>query len=196
MVWGWAISRPSSHKVNVCPGAYIVTGLPVDPPDLIIRNYESQDLLQCRALWDQLTKRHREIYQDPKIGGETPELKFDEHLAASGSATIWVAIENQTVVGLIGMVAKGNEAEVEPIIVAKSHRGRGIGKRLLETVIEQAQLKRVRLLSVKPVARNVEAIKFFHDHGFKNIGFIELFMDLSNRRWKSSIELFGCEFDY
>ena len=82
--------------------------------DLLIRNYESQDLLQCRALWGQLTERHREIYQDPRIGGETPEFKFDEHLAASGSEQIWVAIEGQKVVGLVGMVVKGNEAEVEP----------------------------------------------------------------------------------
>jgi ribosomal protein S18 acetylase RimI-like enzyme len=164
--------------------------------DLIIRNYESQDLLQCRALWGQLTERHREIYQDPKIGGETPELKFDEHLASSGSEQIWVAVEEQKVVGFVGLVEKGNEGEVEPIIVAKSHRGRGIGKRLLETVIEQAKLKQVRLLSVRPVARNVEAIEFFHDLGFTNIGFIELFMDLSNRKWNPGIELFGCEFDY
>jgi N-acetylglutamate synthase-like GNAT family acetyltransferase len=162
----------------------------------MIRKYEAQDLQECRALWRELTEWHREIYQDPSIGGEAPELKFDEHLALVGPNQIWVAVEQSSIVGLIGMNCSGHEAEVEPIVVTKSYRDRGVGKQLLKAVIDEARRKNIRLLTVKPVARNVSTVKFLHGQGFRNVGFIELFMDLSNRSWKPSLEIFECNFNY
>lgn len=107
-----------------------------------------------------------------------------------------MAEQGSQLLGLVGLIAKGNEAEIEPIIVGKTQRGKGIGSRLLQTAIAEAQRKEIRLLTVKSVARNKGAIEFYHKHGFKNVGFIELFMDLSKRSWKSKIEIFGCEFDF
>ena len=63
---------------------------------------------------------------------------------------------------------------------------------LIEKVIPET--RRIRLLTVKPVARNVKTIQLLHKHGFTNLGVIELFMDLSNRTWKSGPEMFGCKF--
>jgi len=117
-------------------------------------------------------------------------------LASVGAEQIWVAVDQSKVIGLVGMILRGAEAEVEPLIVTKSYRDRGVGKRLLETVIQNAQRNRVRLLTVKPVARNIETMKFLHRQGFKNVGFIELFMDLSNRTWQSGLAIFDCEFNY
>ena len=165
-------------------------------PSLIIRGYESNDLESCRALWRELTGWHREIYEDPTIGGDHPEDHFDKHLAAVGTNQIWVAVLDSQIVGLVGLILKGNEAEVEPVIVSKAHRGRGMGSRLIERAIAEAAKREVRLLSVKPVARNMKTIQFLHKHGFKNIGFIELFMDLSQRPWKSRIQLFDREFQF
>ncbi len=70
-----------------------------------IRNYEPKNLADCRALWRELTQWHREIYDDPTIGGATPELKFDEHLAAVGMGHVWVAIEQSNIVGMVGMIS-------------------------------------------------------------------------------------------
>ncbi len=163
---------------------------------LTIRNYEARDLPECRVLWRELTEWHREIYEDPTIGGESPELKFDQHLLTVGAEQIWVALDESKVIGLAGLVVKEAEAEVEPMVVAKSYRGLGVGRHLLEVVIQNAQRKNIRLLTVKPVARNVEAIKFFYKQGFGNVGFVELFMDLSKRSWKGGLEIFGYEFYY
>jgi GNAT superfamily N-acetyltransferase len=161
---------------------------------LVIRNYESKDLQECHALWKQLTEWHRELYDDPAIGGEHPEHYFDRHLEAVGAGQLWVAAQSSHVIGLTGLIVRGDEAEVEPLIVAKSHRGKGIGSRLIEKVIVEARARRIRLLTVKPVARNVKTIQFLHKHGFTNLGVIELFMDFSNRTWKSGPEVFACEF--
>ena len=161
---------------------------------LIIRNFESHDLKECRDLWRELTEWHREIYQDPTIGGEHPENYFDRHLAAVGPGQLWVAVHRSRVIGLVGLILKENEAEVEPLIVSKEFRGKGIGKRLIEKVIIEARARGVRLLNVKPVARNTNTIQFLHKQGFTNIGFVELFMDLSEHSWKPGPSIFGCDF--
>ena len=166
--------------------------------DFTIRPYRPSDLDRCRALWTELTQHHRDIYDDPTIGGDAPGLYFDEHLARVGPERIWVA-ERDEVVGLVGLIVNGKEAEVEPVVVATAHRGRGIGQALLKRVVKEARELGVRYLSVKPVARNAEAIAFFFDAGLSILGHVEMFTDLRSpapRAWKSGVELFGRTFEY
>ena len=161
-----------------------------------IRKYQDEDREECRALWRELTQRHREIYQDPTIGGEHPEDGFDKHLAEAGSNQLWVAVHDSKVVGLVGLILKGDETEIEPLIVSKTHRRKGIGKQLIETVVSKAREKGVKFLLIRPVARNIKAIKWMYKQGIKNLGYIELFMAFSNRSWKAGPEIFGCKFDF
>lgn len=163
---------------------------------LEIRRYQPADRKQCRDLWRELTAWHRKIYQDPTIGGERPEHYFDEHLAKVGSERLWVAAYDSQVVGLVGLVVEEKEAEIEPLIVSENFRYRGIGKQLLRTVISEARNLGVKFLKVKPVARNVQAIKFFYSQGFKNLGHIDMFLDFCDYRWKLGPKLFECDFNF
>jgi len=162
----------------------------------MIRKYQSDDREQCRALWRELTEWHREIYQDPTIGGAHPEDYFDKHLAEVGPSRLWVAVYGSQVVGLTGLIIKGSEAELEPLVVSKAYRCRGIGKQLMKTVISEARIGGARSLNIRPVARNIKAIKFFHKQGFKNLGHIQLFLDFSNHTWKQGPEIAGCKFNF
>ena len=162
----------------------------------IIRKYQPDDREQCRALWRELTEWHRKIYQNPTIGGAHPEDYFDKHLAKVGPSQLWVAVYGSQVVGLTGLIIKGSEAEIEPLIVSKDYRNRGIGRKLIETVASEARNEGARLLNIGPVARNVKAIKFLFKQGFNNLGYIELFMDLTNQKWKPGPEIFGCRFAF
>ena len=164
-----------------------------------IRPYQPPDLEACRALWTELTERHREIYGAPSIGGDDPGSYFDEHLARVGPERIWVAERAGQVVGLAGLIVEGAEAEVEPVVVASACRSEGIGQALLERVLEEAKELGVRYLNVKPVARNLEAIAFYYDFGFRTLGEIEMFIDLRTPLsdvWKPGPELFGHSFKY
>ncbi|MFZ0966280.1 MAG: GNAT family N-acetyltransferase [Candidatus Bathyarchaeia archaeon] len=38
-------------------------------------------------------------------------------------------------VGLVGLIVEGNEAEIEPLIVSKTYRSKGIGKQLIGTMV-------------------------------------------------------------
>ena len=164
--------------------------------DVQIRRYSSKDLDACRALWVELTEWHRQIYSDEAIGGTDPGAHFDDHLNRAGADRLFVAESGSKVIGLTGLLINGDEAEVEPLIVSKPFRHRGIGSMLLEAAIHEAKRLRVKYLNVRPVARNAEAIAFFRSSGFVNIGRVELFMDFSDKKWNPGIKLHDLDFLY
>lgn len=168
-------------------------------PDITIRQYESADLAGCRALWAEMVQQHRDIYDDSSIGGDDPGLEFDEHLRKVGPERIWVALAESEVVGFTSLIASGEEAEIEPLVVSSRHRGQGIGHRLVEHATTEAENLGVLCLSVKPVARNERVIAFFYDAGFKTLGHIQMFRWLGPSdpaQWKKGPVLFGKAFDY
>jgi hypothetical protein len=79
------------------------------------------------------------------------------------------------------LIVEKGEAEVEPLIVSKNFRGQGVGTKPVETVVSEAQKRKVRFLDVKPVARNMKTIRFLHKLSFRNLGHIDMFMDFSGR---------------
>ena len=162
----------------------------------MIRKYQPRDLEECRNLWRELTEWHRKIYDDLNIGGEQPEDYFDKHLTKVGSDRLWIAVSNSKVIGLTGLIVEEEEAEIEPLIVGKEYRGKGIGKKLIERVVSEARKMEVKYLSIKPVARNVKTIKWLYRHGFQNLGHIELFMSLYEYEWKPGPELHECKFSF
>jgi GNAT superfamily N-acetyltransferase len=143
-----------------------------------IRPNAPTDLDACRRVWVELTAWHRELYDDPAFGGDDPGLAFDEHLAAFGADRIWVAESDGAVVGLAGLEVAEGRAELEPIVVAETARGSGVGRALAEAVIEAAPNLGFPRIRVRPVGRNTEAIRFFHAVGFDVLGRVDLRYDL------------------
>jgi N-acetylglutamate synthase-like GNAT family acetyltransferase len=97
------------------------------------------------------------------------------------------------------LVVEDEQAEVEPIVVSANGRGRGVGRRLLERVIDEAKKLGISCLSVKPVARNEEAVAFFYEAGFRILGHIQLFMWLGSSfpgQWRRGPVLFGKQLDH
>jgi GNAT superfamily N-acetyltransferase len=146
-----------------------------------------------------MVQRHRDVFEDQTIGGEDPGLEFDQHLSKVGEGRVWVATSDEDVVGLVSLIVDGEQAEVEPIVVTSRLRGGGVGQRLLKRAVDEAEKLGVLCLYVRPVARNIEAISFFHEAGFRALGHIQLFKWLgpsSPGQWKQGPELFGKQFDY
>jgi GNAT superfamily N-acetyltransferase len=164
---------------------------------IAIRTYARADYDACRALWVELTEWHRNIYDSPHIGGDDPGADLDRHLEKHGSGRLWVAEEDGSVVGLAGLIdMEDGGGELEPLIVATSHRGHGIGRRLTEQVIAAARAEGLPNLTVRPVARNSEAIRAYHQLGFDILGYIDMFMDFveGDRPWTDGEELAGRRF--
>jgi GNAT superfamily N-acetyltransferase len=158
-----------------------------------IRDYRPEhDYDACRALWVHLTQHHREIYESDAIGGDDPGGDFDVFLAHPKRRAAWVAVAAEQVVGLTGLLLHGpGEGELEPLIVLPAMRGRGVGRMLVRRVIDEARAAGVRHLSVRPVGRNRDAIRFFAAAGFDIVGHVELFQKLEPAAddWRSGIVL-------
>jgi GNAT superfamily N-acetyltransferase len=168
-------------------------------PEVIVRDYAEGDYGACRSLWAELTEYHRDIYGDPSIGGDDPGAGFDDYLATTQRAGSWVAESDGRVVGLTGLLDRGTSGEVEPVVVAGAARHQGIGRMLISRVVEEARGRGFEYLAIRPVARNVAAVRRFHAAGFRTLGgHIDLTMDLTARRheWLSGASLHGLDFDY
>jgi GNAT superfamily N-acetyltransferase len=168
-------------------------------PEFIVRDYAEGDYAVCRALWTELTEFHRTIYGDSSIGGDDPGAGFDGYLALSQRAGSWVAEIQGRVVGLAGLLDHGASAEVEPVVVTEAARDRGIARRLIDRVVEEARVRGYEYLAIRPVARNVAAVQKFYAAGFRALGgHIDLTMDLTARRheWLTGASLHGLDFDY
>jgi GNAT superfamily N-acetyltransferase len=166
---------------------------------MTVRDYRPEDLEQCRQLWRALTQRHREIYGDPSIGGTDPGRELDEHLTHPQLSKIWVAEDADRLLGFCGLLVQGEESELEPIVVDPEHRGRGIGALLARQAIAEAQRLGLKYINVRPVARNREAIRFFHREGFRLLGRFELSIALdaaSPFAWSETMTLHGLRFEY
>ncbi len=166
-------------------------------PSVSLRAYQPSDLSRCRDLWLELTQRHRDIYDDQSIGGEDVGMYFDKHLELVGPERIWVAEEDGDILGFVGLILEGESAEVEPIVVTVDRRSEGVGSALLDRAVTEARSLGVRILSLRPVARNREAIAFFHRAGFRTLGHLQLFQYLKDsgaHEGKRGPELFGLDF--
>jgi GNAT superfamily N-acetyltransferase len=106
---------------------------------VVIREYEQDDLDECRRLYVQLVEHHRWIYDDPSIGGADPGAGFDSYLATPERVMTWVAVEGDRLVGMTGLFWEGEESTIEPVIVDHDSRTRGIGRRLVEAAIEESR---------------------------------------------------------
>jgi GNAT superfamily N-acetyltransferase len=168
-------------------------------PEVIVRDYAAGDYGSCRSLWAELTEYHRSIYGDPSIGGDDPGAGFDDYLAASQRMGSWVAESEGRVIGLTGLFERGMSGEVEPVVVAEEVRNQGVGRMLISRVIEEARARGYEYLAIRPVARNVAAIRRFHAAGFRTLGgHIDLTMDLATRRheWLPGASLHDLDFGY
>jgi GNAT superfamily N-acetyltransferase len=166
---------------------------------VVVREYAEGDYGACRSLWAELTVHHREIYGDPSIGGDDPGAGFDDYLATSQRMGSWVAESHGAVIGLTGLFDRGTSGEVEPVVVAGAARHRGIGPMLISRVVEEARARGYEYLAIRPVARNIDAVRRFHAAGFRTLGgHIDLTMDLVARRheWLHGASLHGLDFDY
>lgn len=167
--------------------------------NITIREYQDRDLEDCKLLWRELTQRHRDIYLDQSIGGDDPGIYFERYLQKTNLAGLWIAEGDSIVIGMAGLLMDEDEAEIEPIVIRSEFRSRGVGTMLLEKLKTEAKECGVESLSIRPVARNVEAIQCFHRAGFSLLGHIDMFLDLTqenDQEWKDGVTIHGHAFRY
>ena len=160
-----------------------------------IRHYRPEDLEACRSLWVDLTDWHRQLYANQAIGGANPGEGFDAHLAEVGPERIFVAEQDGRVVGMAGMIVRGEKVELEPLSVRAGCRGDGIGRALADAVLAAARAEGAKQVVVRPTGRNADAIRVFHALGFDVVTRLELVRYLTgDERWRDGEDYAGRRF--
>ena len=143
-----------------------------------IRSYGPADRAAGLRLWDELVRQERELYGEALYGSS-----FEEYLTRLELSGVWVADhDSDGVIGLAGLVLDGARGRVEPVVVASRHRGRGIGRKLLRKVADQAGRRGLRQLVVAPQTRNQAALRCLHAAGYDRLAAVELALDLRDSR--------------
>src|SRR4051812_41763455 len=102
---------------------------------LAIRAYRPTDHRECRLLWAEMTAADAGLYG--AASSDDSGAAFEEYLTRLDLSGMWVASDvGGGVVGMVGLLLDG---QVEPLVVASSRRGEGIGRALLAHVAEQAR---------------------------------------------------------
>ena len=165
--------------------------------DVAIRPYRPADHGAGRRLWVELAEQHRALYDDPGFGDVDPAVAFEDYLTRLDLSGVWVADHRRDgVVGLVGLILNSRHGEVRPIVVAASHRGRGIGQTLLGHVAAEARRRSLPRLTVTPQSRNIEALRCLHAAGYDVVSAVELTLDLRprGRVWQDGIDLDNLQF--
>ena len=95
-------------------------------------------------------------------------------LLASDSAIVLVAEVDNRVVGMcsgqtvISTAEGGPALLVEDVVVSEQLRGKGIGRRLLQTLTEWAKSRRMSRMQLLADRNNSDAIKFYHKRDWQS----------------------------
>lgn len=85
--------------------------------------------------------------------------------------TIYLAAkQDDTVVGYIGMWISLDEGEITNVSVAKNMQGQGVGRMLMERLLQEAKQRQVRLCILEVRKSNQAAIHLYECMGFASMG--------------------------
>ena len=81
-----------------------------------------------------------------------------------------VAKRNEDIVGFAGIIILPDDVEITNIVTKKSERKKGIGKLLLDKLIEIAKQTGKECISLEVNEKNMPAINLYKTSGFEEVG--------------------------
>ena len=134
-------------------------------------------------LFEELVDVHRKLYPDAEIGadfGHEGRFSLMRTRARSSASP---------------MVRHPHSVEIEPIVIAPDSRGQGVGRALVERVVEEARAEEgVTQVYAQPAGRNREAFAFFNSVGLDVLAYARLQLDLEPRDRRPGETLGRAEF--
>lgn len=160
------------------PGQIVFKGKAQGGVPLLIRYPKRTDLQELLRYINELSKEKTFI----SFQGEEISLKDERTFLNSsikkikeGKAILLIAQSNKKIVGIsdVRMLTRiSAHIGVFGISIAKEFRGEGIGKKLMEAIINESRknLKNLRMLELECFAGNPVALDLYKSFGFKEYG--------------------------
>lgn len=101
------------------------------------------------------------------------EKEYIEMMYADPHSVLYVAVRGDDVVGTVslnGLPRRMSHRAELGITVLMSEWGKGLGNRLMETVIEYAKNSGIEIIELAVRSDNERAIRLYNKHGFESIG--------------------------
>ena len=121
---------------------------------------DAETLRQVHALLRQLSSRNKEI-----------SLEYLREVLQSPQTEVWVAKENDTVIGMATLVLmlkpSGIVGRVEDVVVDEGQRGKGLGRLLMERLIERGKVRGAATLQLSSRPSREAANALYQKLGFK-----------------------------
>lgn len=82
----------------------------------------------------------------------------------------WVLKENSKIIGFVIIFVQTEICEIINIAILPSHQHQGLGRQLIEKVIDYCHSMQINQLTLEARKSNTKAIKFYKHFGFKEVG--------------------------
>ncbi|MBB6216694.1 ribosomal protein S18 acetylase RimI-like enzyme [Anaerosolibacter carboniphilus] len=127
------------------------------------------DIRVIKELWEKNRQYHentseyfKELYRS---------IRFDQRIKAFGvfnrtTMKITVAKSNDEFIGYCISTITDGKGELESLHVDETHRGKGIGKRLVDKHLEWMKEKNCKVIGVTVSQENKSTIEFYKELGF------------------------------
>ena len=136
---------------------------------IIIRDLGKEDLISLKVLLDDLNNAIKFKHEINEKDLNSVYVNIDKYPEIYSN---YVAIENDKIVGFLSIVFyktflhKGGTALINELIVAETHRNKGIGKKLIQKAIQSAKSRGMDEIEVGTEITNTKAQNFYKKTGF------------------------------
>ena len=89
-----------------------------------------------------------------------------------------VALEQETVLGYIGLMHVLDEGYISNVAVAPEARRKGIGDSLVDAMLKKAGELRLSFVTLEVRSGNLAAVSLYEKHGFHKVGLRKNYYDL------------------
>jgi [ribosomal protein S18]-alanine N-acetyltransferase len=96
----------------------------------------------------------------------SPEMYWSELAGVPDSRWYTVAVSNDEVVGYVGLMSLGAQGDVQTIAVDRASRVSGVGGRLLDGLLKEAQRRGCTEVLLEVAADNADAQSLYVGRGF------------------------------
>ena len=126
--------------------------------------FTERQISDINALLKQLTNKPKRVNEEV----------LNEILSQSGVFILVVKNSNGKIIAMATLAIRclfpGKTAKIESVVVDKKHRGKRLGKRIMERLIEKARLEEALFVSLTTHPSRKEANRLYQSLGFKLIG--------------------------
>jgi ribosomal protein S18 acetylase RimI-like enzyme len=157
-----------------------------------IREIKEKDWIEIKKMMADLHKYESQYDPRYSVDKETGEIlgKWIDSELKNKKGIIFIAEENKELLGFacgwidkksIHLYTEKAEGYFCDLYVKENHRGKGVGKRLAEALMDFFKKNKVKFVTVETHARNETSQKLYKSLGFKKVT-INLLSDISSVR--------------